>query len=79
MHLGLGMDPSPRCIFFTGRGRWAADGQRLNTFYQIPYRCLVPLNVDNLLVAGRQVSADPAAFGASGVFTKLLHVGDHVL
>lgn len=30
-------------------------------YHQIPYRCLLPLGVDNLLVAGRCVSATPAA------------------
>jgi hypothetical protein len=58
------------------RGRWAGDGQRLNTFYQIPYRCLVPLNVDNLLVAGRQISADSAAFGAIRVMVNCNQTGE---
>ncbi len=31
------------------------------TYYQIPYRCLVPDQVDNLLVASRCISADHAA------------------
>ncbi len=30
-------------------------------YHQIPYRCLLPLGVDNLLVAGRCVSATPVA------------------
>lgn len=30
-------------------------------YHQIPYRCLLPQHVDNLLVAGRCVSADPVA------------------
>ena len=29
-----------------------------NTYHEVPYRCLVPLEVDNLLVAGRCISAD---------------------
>jgi hypothetical protein len=32
--------------------------------YQIPYRCLLPKNIDNLLVAGRCVSADREAMGS---------------
>jgi ribulose 1,5-bisphosphate synthetase/thiazole synthase len=30
-------------------------------YYQIPYRCIVPKNVDNLLVAGRCISGDKIA------------------
>ncbi len=33
--------------------------------YEIPYRCLVPLNVEQLLVAGRCISADQIAHGRS--------------
>lgn len=32
--------------------------------YQIPYRCLVPVKVDNLLVAGRCISTDRNAMGS---------------
>ena len=34
------------------------------THYDIPFRCLVPVGVDNLLVAGRCVSASHEALGA---------------
>jgi hypothetical protein len=34
------------------------------TWYTIPYRCLVPRGVDNLLAVGRCVSADPDAFAS---------------
>jgi len=30
-------------------------------YYQIPYRCMLPKNVDNLLVAGRSISGDKIA------------------
>jgi hypothetical protein len=32
--------------------------------FDIPYRCLVPQKIDNLLVAGRAASADQLALGA---------------
>jgi hypothetical protein len=34
------------------------------TWYTIPYRCLVPRGVSNLLVAGRCLSAEPEAFAS---------------
>lgn len=35
--------------------------------YNIPYRCLVPLKVDNLLIAGRCISATREALGSTRV------------
>ena len=35
-------------------------------YYQIPYRALVPKNVDNLLVAGRCISGEPIAHTSFG-------------
>jgi hypothetical protein len=34
-------------------------------YFQVPYRVLLPQKVDNLLVAGRCVSADQKAFAAT--------------
>ena len=34
----------------------------LYTSYDIPYRCLVPLDVENMLVAGKHVSTDRDAY-----------------
>lgn len=34
------------------------------TYYTLPFRCLVPATVENLLFAGRNVSADPIAFAS---------------
>ena len=46
-------------------GLWG-DGvtSTLTKLYDIPYRCLVPKNIDNLLVSGRCISATHHAFGA---------------
>jgi len=38
------------------------------TFYQIPYRALLPPGFRNLLVAGRIIRADTGAFGAIRAF-----------
>lgn len=41
-------------------------------YYEIPYRCLVPLKIDNLLVAGRCISTDfEAQSGTRLIFTCL--------
>lgn len=61
-----------------GRAAWPVErhvrgGETLwrfldpGTWYTIPYRCLVPRGIDNLLVAGRCLSADPDAFASARV------------
>jgi hypothetical protein len=44
--------------------------------YEIPYRCLLPLKVDNLLVAGRCVSATHEALGAIRVMPFCFGMGE---
>lgn len=46
--------------------------------HAIPYRCLIPQGVDNLLVAGRSLSADRAVQGAARVMPVCLAVGEAV-
>ena len=41
----------------------------------MPYRCLVPLKVENLLVAGRSVSATSEAAGAIRVMPPCMALG----
>jgi hypothetical protein len=43
-------------------GGW--DYHQINGYHEIPYRCLVPQKVENLLVAGRCISADHRAESA---------------
>ncbi len=43
--------------------------------YQIPYRCLIPSALNNVLVAGRGISATHAALGAIRVMTISMAVG----
>jgi 2-polyprenyl-6-methoxyphenol hydroxylase-like FAD-dependent oxidoreductase len=47
-----------------GAGGGVSNRGETANMYQIPYRCLVPLGVDQLLVAGRCVSATHEALGA---------------
>lgn len=57
-------------------GRWREERQSNPTYYQIPYRCLVPKNSRNLLVAGRAIGADRGAFGAIRVMINCNQTGE---
>jgi hypothetical protein len=46
------------------------------TFYQIPYRSLVPRDVVNLVCAGRCLDADVGAFGAVRVMINTTQMGE---
>ena len=53
---------------FLPRGSW----------YTLPWRCLVPRGIDNLLVAGRCLSAEPDAFASARVIGPCLLEGQAV-
>ncbi|MGI6610138.1 MAG: FAD-dependent oxidoreductase [Limnochordia bacterium] len=58
------------------RGHWTSDGQPRDTVcYQVPYRCLVPKNRSNLLVAGRCISTTHASHGATRVMVNCMQFG----
>ena len=44
--------------------------------YDIPYRCLLPLGVDNLIVAGRCISTTHEAMGAIRVMATCMAMGE---
>ena len=44
-------------------------------FYSVPYRALLPKDVDGLLLAGRCISADSAAAGAIRVMPPAMAIG----
>ena len=56
--------------------RWREETDENPTFYQIPYRCMVSKKVDNLIMAGRMISADKGAFGAIRVMINLNQTGE---
>lgn len=56
-------------------GRWREETENLPTFYQMPYRAMVPKGAKNVLVAGRCVDADPGAFGAIRVMVNANQMG----
>jgi hypothetical protein len=58
-----------------GGGGVSNRGETANA-YQIPYRCLVPEQVEQLLVAGRCVSATHEALGAIRVMPPSFAMGE---
>ena len=60
----------------TVEGRWRDAGEDCATFYQIPYRSLVPVGARNVLVAGRLVDADRGAYGAARVMVNCNQTGE---
>jgi glycine/D-amino acid oxidase-like deaminating enzyme len=56
--------------------RWREPLDQDPTFYQIPYRCLVPRDSQNVLVAGRCLDADEGAFGAIRVMINCVQTGE---
>lgn len=59
----------------TGSGGGATGELCSANVYEIPYRCLVPVNRDGLLVAGRCVSATHEALGAIRVMPTAFALG----
>jgi len=61
----------------TGRksGRWREATPTNPTFYQVPYRSLVPTGSSNVLAAGRVIDADRGAFGAVRVMVNCNQTG----
>ncbi len=45
-------------------------------YYDIPYRCLVPREIDNLLVAGRCISVTHEALGSTRVMFQCMALGE---
>lgn len=44
--------------------------------YEIPYRCLVPIETDGLLVAGRCISSDQIAYESWRAMAHVLNIGE---
>jgi len=56
--------------------RWRPERDKDPTFYQIPYRSLIPEGSTNVLVAGRVLGADRGAFGAVRVMVNCNQTGE---
>ena len=73
-HGGWSIDLHPPAGFYDDQGR-GSEHWHLDAPYAIPYRCLVPQEVDNLLLAGRHISATHVAFGSIRVQMTLATLG----
>lgn len=61
----------------TIHSRWRDEMDNAPTFYQLPYRALVPdVEIDNILMAGRMIDADREAFGALRVMINCNQMGE---
>lgn len=58
--------PDGQTQIYTGSGK---------AVYEIPYRTCTPVGFDNLLVAGRSISATHAAFGSARVMATSMGIG----
>jgi len=58
------------------KGRWREKIQTNPTFYQIPFRSLVPGKYGNLIAAGRMLDADLVAFSAVRVMVNMNQTGE---
>jgi hypothetical protein len=57
-------------------GRWRDPLPEDPTFHQVPFRCLVQDRVPNLVLAGRMLDADKAAFSAVRVMVIMNQTGE---
>ena len=59
------------------RSRWRPETPVNPTFYQVPYRSLLPLNSPaNVIVAGRMLDVDPIAHAAVRVMVNMNQTGE---
>ena len=46
------------------------------TYWQLPYRCMLPKDIPNLLICGRAIDADKGALAAARVMISLNQTGE---
>ena len=56
--------------------RWRPETATNPTFYQIPFRSIVPGTFDNLIIAGRMFDADKVAFSGARVMVNMNQLGE---
>ena len=72
------LDGTTRSYTESGReyGRWRPERAVDPTFYQIPYRSMISDRCENLIMAGRMIDADQAAYGAIRVMVNMNQTGE---
>ena len=58
------------------KGRWRADDGNLPTWYEIPYRSIVPKGAENVLAPGRILDCERDAHGACRVMVNCNQMGE---
>jgi hypothetical protein len=66
--LRTGHEPEVSC--------WREPSASAPTFYQIPFRTLIPDGCANLLVAGRMIDTDPGAYAAVRIMVNMNQTGE---
>ena len=57
-------------------GRWRKETEGLPTWYEIPYRSIVPKGAENVLAPGRALDCARDAYGASRVMVNCNQMGE---
>ena len=71
----MSADPGSGSIRWT-KSRWRPETPSNPTFYEIPYRCLVPQDSVNVLCAGRILDCERDAYGALRVMVNCNQMGE---
>jgi len=72
---GVAMGAYPIDIHDPKGGKTQFKFLREGGSYNIPYRCLIPLEIENLVVAGKNISATPEAIGTTRLQATVMAIG----
>ena len=56
--------------------RWRDESEKSPTYWQLPYRSMLPESIPNLLICGRAIDADKGALAAARVMISLNQTGE---
>ena len=55
---------------------WREKSEKMPTYWQLPYRSMLPENIPNLLICGRAIDTDKGALAAARVMISLNQTGE---